>query len=303
MHERFRNEDTHTSQKEMNQKSKTAESADKPAPTSMLEGSNQLTPLNRESKTAESADKPASTPMFEGSNQPTPSVQESKGLAAFHGSSHVPSPKVLTRPTSSVQESKGLAAVHGSSHVPSSKVLTRPTSPVQESKGLAAVHGSSHVPSSKVLTRPTSPVQESKGLVPADVSSESSKAAIVSDAISISEVSKQPPAQLDSGWLRWQQFKPSLKPQPEDKNAPNVSKRSTSKPVYHNTQVSTSDRTPSKQTKPIRRDITEEDIAIATFPAELYQEFAMMCPRSMTARNCYHGSSCTLMQCYVRNRL
>jgi len=275
MHERFRNEDTHTSQKEMNQKSKTAESADKPAPTSMLEGSNQLTPLNRESKTAESADKPASTPMFEGSNQPTPSVQESKGLAAFHGSSHVPSPKVLTRPTSSVQESKGLAAVHGSSHVPSSKVLTRPTSPVQESKGL----------------------------VPADVSSESSKAAIVSDAISLSEVSKQPPAQLDSGWLRWQQFKPSLKPQPEDKNAPNVSKRSTSKPVYHNTQVSTSDRTPSKQTKPIRRDITEEDIAIATFPAELYQEFAMMCPRSMTARNCYHGSSCTLMQCYVRNRL
>ena len=219
MHERFRNEDTHTSQKEMNQKS----------------------------KTAESADKPASTPMFEGSNQPTPSVQESKGLAAFHGSSHVPS--------------------------------------------------------SKVLTRPTSPVQESKGLVPADVSSESSKAAIVSDAISLSEVSKQPPAQLDSGWLRWQQFKPSLKPQPEDKNAPNVSKRSTSKPVYHNTQVSTSDRTPSKQTKPIRRDITEEDIAIATFPAELYQEFAMMCPRSMTARNCYHGSSCTLMQCYVRNRL
>ncbi len=275
MHERVRNEDTHTSQKEMNQKSKTAESADKPAPTSMLEGSNQLTPLNRESKTAESADKPASTPMFEGSNQPTPSVQESKGLAAFHGSSHVPSPKVLTRPTSSVQESKGLAAVHGSSHVPSSKVLTRPTSPVQESKGL----------------------------VPADVSSESSKAAIVSDAISLSEVSKQPPAQLDSGWLRWQQFKPSLKPQPEDKNAPNVSKRSTSKPVYHNTQVSTSDRTPSKQTKPIRRDITEEDIAIATFPAELYQEFAMMCPRSMTARNCYHGSSCTLMQCYVRNRL
>jgi hypothetical protein len=78
MHERVRNEDTHTSQKEMNQKSKTAESADKPAPTSMLEGSNQLTPLNRESKTAESADKPASTPMFEGSNQPTPSVQESK---------------------------------------------------------------------------------------------------------------------------------------------------------------------------------------------------------------------------------
>ncbi|KAI9878838.1 MAG: Ankyrin-3 [Pleopsidium flavum] len=283
-----------------------------PAPSSHGEGLSQPSQLFQTSKTLT----PATFSNVEGLNQPSQLIQVSKTLT----SALLSNAEGLNQPSQLIQTSKtptpaSLSNVEGlyqpSQLIQTSNTLTpasfpnveglnQPSQLIQVSKTLT----SALLSNAEGLKPPTLSIQTSKisksadELVPTFVSedsnqtnplireSETSKVAIEPGTTSHPIVSKQPTAQLDPLRSPWTHYMLSSK---QDERRPTSSFQDSGPSGIHSEkQIGEPSRSASQPSCLIINNITEEDFAIAGFPAHLNQEFAKICPRSLTGSRCSH---------------